>query len=100
MLKVEIEDAQQSRKVTLEEILRAQEKNTQIQAQPSKEVQPSSDARMHCRRLVLRWFENHSMIYLKKQFLSDGERGLDLATNELKNVIFLGMIGDAWDEDK
>ena len=26
----------------------------------------SSEARMHCRRLVLAWFENHSMIHLEK----------------------------------
>ena len=48
---------------------------------------------MHCRRLVLAWFENHSMIHLEKRFLNDGER-------RLQNLIFLGMVGDEWDEDK
>ena len=48
----------------------------------------------------MRWFENHSMIYLEKQFLNDGERGLDLAKNELENVILDGITGDDWDVDK
>ena len=55
---------------------------------------------MHCRRLVLAWFENHSMIHLEKQFLNDGERGLDEARRELQNLIFLGMVRDEWDEDR
>ena len=49
---------------------------------------------MHSRRLVLAWFENHSIIHLKKRFLNDGERGLDEARRELQNLIFLGMVGD------
>ena len=48
----------------------------------------------------MRWFENHSMIYLEKQLLNNGERGLDLARYELQNLIFLGMTGDEWDEDR
>ena len=32
----------------------------------SRYDQISSEARMHCRRLVLAWFENHSMIHLEK----------------------------------
>ena len=55
---------------------------------------------MHCRRLVLAWFENHSMIHLEKRFLSDSERSLDLAKRKLQNLIFLGMTGDEWDEDR
>ena len=55
---------------------------------------------MHCRRLVLAWFENHSMIHLEKQFLNNGEKGLDEAIRELQNRIFLGMVGDEWDEDR
>ena len=55
---------------------------------------------MHCRRLVLAWFKNHSMIHLEKQFLNDGERGLDEARRELQNLSFLGLVGDEWDEDR
>ena len=64
---------------------------------PSKDVQISSEARMHSRRLVLAWFEKHSMIHLEKQFLNDGERGLDVAKRELQNLIFLGLARDEWD---
>ena len=46
------------------------------------------------------WFENHSMIHLEKRFLNDGERGLDEARRELQNLIFLGLVGDEWDEDR
>ena len=60
----------------------------------SRDDQISSEARMHCRRLVLAWFENHSMIHLEKRFLNDGERGLDEARRELQNLIFLGLVGD------
>ena len=49
----------------------------------SKDDQISNEARMHYRRLVLAWFENHSMIHLEKRFLNDGERGLDEARREL-----------------
>ena len=49
----------------------------------SRDDQISSEARMHCRRLVLAWFENHSMIHLEKRFLNDGERGLDEVRREL-----------------
>ena len=55
---------------------------------------------MHCRRLVLAWFEKHSMIHLEKRFLNNGERGLDEARRELQNLFFLGMFGDEWDEDR
>ena len=55
---------------------------------------------MHYRRLVLAWFKNHSMIHLEKRFLNDGQRGLDEARRELQNLIFLGMVGDEWDEDR
>ena len=55
---------------------------------------------MHCRRLVLAWFENHSMIHLEKRFLNNGEKGLDEARRELQNLIVLGMVGDEWNEDR
>ena len=45
----------------------------------------------------MRWFENHSMIYLENKFINNGERGLDLAKNELQNLIFFGMTKDEWD---
>ena len=66
----------------------------------SKDDQINSEAQMHCRRLVLAWFENHNMIHLEKRFLNDGERGLDEARRELQNLIFFGMVGDEWDEDR
>ena len=40
------------------------------------------------------------MIHLEKRFLNDGERGLDEARRELQNLIFLGLVGDEWDEDR
>ena len=55
---------------------------------------------MHCRRLILAWFEKHNMIHLEKRFLNNDERGLDVAKRELQNLIFLEMIGDEWNEDK
>ena len=55
---------------------------------------------MHCRRLVLDWFEKHSMVYLEKQYLSDGVRGLDLVKNELKLLLLEGMAGDEFQEDR
>ena len=55
---------------------------------------------MHCRRLVLVWFEKHSMIHLEKKFLNDGKRGLAVAKSELQNILFLGLIGEEWDEDR
>ena len=55
---------------------------------------------MNCRRLVLAWFENHSTIHLEKRFLNDGEQGLNEARRELQNLIFLGLVGDEWDEDR
>ena len=45
-------------------------------------------------------FEKHSMIHLEKRFLNDGQRGLDVAKSKLQNVIFFGLIGDEWDEDR
>ena len=55
---------------------------------------------MHYRKLVLAWFEKHSIIHLEKQFLKDGKRDLDVAKKELQNLIFLGLAGDEWDEDR
>ena len=55
---------------------------------------------MQCKRLVLEWFEKHSMVYLEKQYLSNGERGLDLVKNELKLLLLQGMAGDEWEEDR
>ena len=40
------------------------------------------------------------MIHLEKRFLNDGKRGLDEARRKLQNLIFLGMLGDEWDEDR
>ena len=40
------------------------------------------------------------MIHLEKKFLNDDERGLDLAKNELQNVILFGMHREEWDEDR
>ena len=67
---------------------------------PSKDVQISSEAHMHCRRLVLAWFEKHSMIHLEKRFLNNGKRSLDVDKRELQNLFFLGMTRDEWNEDR
>ena len=40
------------------------------------------------------------MVYLEKQYLSNGERGLDLVKNELKLLLLQGMAGDEWEEDR
>ena len=55
---------------------------------------------MHCKWLVLAWIEKHSMFHLEKKFLKDGERILDVAKIKLQNILFLGLFGEEWDEDR
>ena len=42
-----------------------------------KDKQRTNEARDHCRRTVLMWFESHHWEYLESKDLNNGERGID-----------------------
>ena len=56
-----------------------------------KEDQQSVEARNHCRRLILSWFDKHSMVHLEKQYFSDGLKSLELVRGKLKLLLLDGM---------
>jgi hypothetical protein len=45
------------------------------------------EARNHCRTLVLEWFRNHNMVFLEKQYLNNGLKGLELVKNNLLVIL-------------
>ena len=65
-----------------------------------KEDQQSVEARNHCRQLIVSWFDKNSMVHLEKQYLSDGQKGLELVKGELKLLLLDGMSGDEFLEDR
>ena len=65
-----------------------------------KDEQRTNEARDHCRRTVLMWFENHCWEYLKSKYLNNGERGIDVANEDLKLVLLEAMGGDEFAEDR
>ena len=65
-----------------------------------KEDQESVEARNHCRRLILSWFDKHNMVHLEKQYLNDGLKGLELVKGKLKLLLLDGMAGDEFLEDR
>ena len=65
-----------------------------------KEDQQIVEAQNHCRRLILSWFNKHSMVHLEKRCLSDGLKGLELERGELKLLLLDGMVGDEFLEDR
>jgi len=64
----------------------------------AKEDQRSKEAQIHCKRLILDWFDKHNMVYLGSKYLNNGQRGLELVKNKLKLLVFEGMAKDEFQE--
>ena len=64
----------------------------------SKRDKRSNEARNHCRTLVLEWFRNHSMVFLEKQYLNNGTKGLELVKNELMLLLTESTVGSEFEE--
>ena len=65
-----------------------------------KEEQRTNEARDHCRRTVLMWFESHRWEYLESKYLNNGERGIDQVKEDLKLLLLAAMNGDELLEDR
>ena len=68
-------------------------------AKPKNE-QRTNEARDHCRQTVLMWFESHRWEYLESKSLNNGERGIDVAKEDLKLLLLDAMGGDKFVEDR
>ena len=66
----------------------------------SKDEQRTSEAHDHCKRTVLMWFENHRWEYFESKYLNNGERGIDVAKEDLKLLLLEAMGGDEFVEDR
>ena len=64
-----------------------------------KDEQRANEARDHCRRTVLYWFESHRWEYLESKYLNNGERGIDAVKEDLKLLLLAAMDGDEFFED-
>ena len=65
-----------------------------------KDEKRTNEARDHCRRTVLMWFESHGWKYLESKYLNNGERGIDVAKEDLKLFLLDAMGGDEFVEDR
>ena len=65
-----------------------------------KDEQRTNEARDHCRRTVLMWFESHRWEYLESKYLNNGERGIDTVKEDLKLLLLAAMDGDEFLEDR
>ena len=65
-----------------------------------KDEQRTNEARDHCRRMVLMWFESHRWEYLESKYLNNGERGIDQVKEDLKLLLLAAMDGDEFLEDQ
>ena len=65
-----------------------------------KDEQRTNEARDHCRRTVLYWFESHRWEYLESKYLNNGERGIDAMKEDLKLLLLAAMDGDEFLEDR
>ena len=65
-----------------------------------KDEQRTNEARDHCRRTVLYWFESHHWEYLESKYLNNGERGIDQVKEDLKLLLLAAMDGDEFLEDR
>ena len=65
-----------------------------------KDKQRTNEARDHCRRTVLYWFESHPWEYLESKYLNNGERGIDQVKEDLKLLLLAAMDGDEFLEDR
>ena len=66
----------------------------------SKDEQRTNEARDHCRRTVLYWFESHHWEYLESKYLNNGERGINQVKEDLKLLLLAAMDGDEFVEDR
>ena len=64
-----------------------------------KDEQRTNEARDHCRRTVLIWFESHCWKYLESKYLNNGERGIDAAKEDLK-LLLAAMDEDEFVKDR
>jgi hypothetical protein len=58
----------------------------------------SDEIQNHCRTLLLEWFRNNNMIFLGKQYLNNGIKGLDLVNNDLMLLLTEGTAGAEFEE--
>ena len=65
-----------------------------------KDKQRTNEARDHCKRMVLMWFESHRWEYLESMYLNNGERSIDVAKEDLKLLLLEAMDGDEFVEDR
>ena len=65
-----------------------------------KDEQRTNEARDHCRRTVLMWFESHRWEYLESKYLNNGERGIDQVKEDLKLLLLAAMNEDEFLEDR
>ena len=65
-----------------------------------KDEQRTNEARDHCKRMVLYWFESHRWEYLESKYLNNGERGIDQVKKDLKLLLLAAMDGDEFLEDR
>ena len=65
-----------------------------------KDEQRTNEARDHCRRTVLMWFESHRWEYLESKYLNNGERGIDFAKEDLNLLQLEAMDGDEFVKDR
>ena len=65
-----------------------------------KDEQRTNEARDHCRRTVLIWFESHRWEYLESKYLNNSERGIDVTKEDLKLLLLEAMDGDEFVEDR
>ena len=65
-----------------------------------KDEQRTNEARDHCRRTVLYWFESHRWEYLESKYLNNGERGIDAVKEDLKLLLLAAMDGDEFVKDR
>ena len=65
-----------------------------------KDEQRTNEARDHCGRTVLYWFESHRWEYLESKYLNNGERGIDQVKEDLKLLLLATMDGDEFVKDR
>jgi hypothetical protein len=60
----------------------------------------SDEIRNHCRALLLEWFRNNNMVFLEKQCLNDGTKGLELVKNDLMLLLMVGTARAEFEESR
>ncbi|KAL8931222.1 MAG: hypothetical protein Q9211_007132, partial [Gyalolechia sp. 1 TL-2023] len=62
--------------------------------------QRSMEVKAASRALILPWFEKHDMVYLKRQYLNQGEHGLQRAKADMRIILLEGLSGDEFQDDR